>query len=96
MSQSVLFDAPGPRARRRILIGNILGVLFILALLALVVNGLADKGQFEAAKWTPFLEADTWEYNMLPGLLATLTAAGVAIVTSIASAWSSAWDACPR
>lgn len=83
MSQSVLFDAPGPRARRRILIANILGVLFILSLLAIVVNGLAEKGQFEAAKWTPFLEADTWQYNMLPGLMATLRAAAVAIVTSI-------------
>ena len=83
MSQSVLFDAPGPRARRRILLGNVLGVLLILALIALVVNGLAEKGQFDAAKWTPFLESRTWQYFMLPGLLATLRAAGVAIVTSI-------------
>ena len=84
MSQSVLFDAPGPRARRRIMVGNILGALFILALLALVVYGLAEKGQFDAAKWNPFIEGRTWEYFMLPGLLETLKAAGVAIVTSIA------------
>ncbi|WP_312179265.1 amino acid ABC transporter permease [Arthrobacter sp.] len=83
MSQSVLFDAPGPRARRRIMFGNILGVLFILALIALIVNGLAEKGQFDAAKWAPFLEWRTWEFFMLPGLLATLRAAGVAIITSI-------------
>lgn len=83
MSQSVLFDAPGPRARRRIMIGNILGVLLILGLIALIVNGLAEKGQFDAAKWTPFLEWRTWEFFMLPGLMATLRAAGVAIVTSI-------------
>ena len=83
MSQSVLFDAPGPKARRRILIGNILGVVLILALIAAVVNGLAEKGQFDAAKWTPFLEARTWQYFMLPGLLATLRAAAVAIITSI-------------
>ena len=83
MSQSVLFDAPGPRARRRIMIGNVLGVLLILGLIALIVNGLAEKGQFDAAKWTPFLEWRTWEFFMLPGLMATLRAAGVAIVTSI-------------
>ncbi|WP_066295722.1 amino acid ABC transporter permease [Arthrobacter luteolus] len=83
MSQSVLFDAPGPRARRRIMAGNVLGVLFILGLIALIVNGLAEKGQFDAAKWTPFLEWRTWEFFMLPGLMATLRAAGVAIVTSI-------------
>lgn len=83
MSSRVLFDAPGPKARRRILIGNIAGALFVLALLALVVNGLADKGQFDAAKWTPFLEWRTWQYFMLPGLLDTLKAAALAIVTSI-------------
>lgn len=83
MSQSVLFDAPGPRARRRIMVGNVLGVLFVLGLIALIVNGLAEKGQFDAAKWTPFLEWRTWEFFMLPGLMATLRAAGVAIVTSI-------------
>ncbi|MEB7503504.1 amino acid ABC transporter permease [Arthrobacter koreensis] len=83
MSQSVLFDAPGPRARRRIMVGNILGVLFILGVLAVIVNGLAEKGQFDAAKWDPFVEGRTWEYFMLPGLLETLKAAGVAIVTSI-------------
>ncbi|MBD7995291.1 amino acid ABC transporter permease [Arthrobacter sp. Sa2CUA1] len=83
MSQSVLFDAPGPKARRRIMIGNILGILLILGLIALIVNGLAEKGQFEPAKWLPFLEGRTWQYFMLPGLLATLRAAGVAIVTSI-------------
>ena len=83
MSQSVLFDAPGPRARRRIMVGNVVGVLFILGILAVIVNGLAEKGQFDAAKWDPFVEGRTWEYFMLPGLLETLKAAGVAVVTSI-------------
>jgi len=65
------------------MVGNVLGVLFVLGLIALIVNGLAEKGQFDAAKWTPFLEWRTWEFFMLPGLMATLRAAGVAIVTSI-------------
>ena len=83
-TQNVLFDAPGPRARRNIRIGNILGVLLVLGLLWLAVSGLAEKGQFEAAKWTPFLEWGTWQYYLLPGLLSTLKAAAVAVVTSIA------------
>ncbi|MBP3034904.1 amino acid ABC transporter permease [Arthrobacter sp. zg-ZUI100] len=83
-TQAVLFDVPGPRAKRRILVFNILGALLVLGILAVAVNGLAEKDQFEAAKWTPFLEWETWQYTLLPGLLATLKAAGVAVITSIA------------
>ena len=83
-AQQVLFDAPGPKGKRRILLGNIAGVLLVLGLLAYVVAALAGQGQFEAAKWTPFLEGRTWEFFILPGLLSTLKAAAVAVVTSIA------------
>ena len=83
-AQNVLFDAPGPKTRRNIMVANVLGVLLILGLLWLAVSGLADKGQFEAAKWTPFLEWGTWQYYLLPGLLSTLKAAAVAVVASIA------------
>lgn len=82
-TQAVLFDVPGPKARRRILVFNVLGALLVLGILAVVVNGLAAKDQFDAAKWTPFLEWSTWRYTLLPGLLQTLKAAGVAVVTSI-------------
>lgn len=83
-AQQVLFDAPGPKGKRRILIGNIAGVLLVLGLLGYVVFALAGQGQFAAAKWTPFLEGRTWEFFILPGLLSTLKAAAVAVVTSIA------------
>ncbi|MBG6179856.1 amino acid ABC transporter permease [Arthrobacter sp. CAN_A1] len=82
-AQQVLFDAPGPKGKRRIMIGNIAGVLLMLGLLGWVVAALAGQGQFEPAKWTPFLEMRTWEFFILPGLLSTLKAAAVAVVTSI-------------
>ena len=82
-TQAVLFDVPGPKAKRRILVFNILGALLVLGILGLAVNGLAEKDQFEAAKWTPFLEWETWQFTLLPGLLQTLKAAGVAVITSI-------------
>ncbi|MHA7153741.1 amino acid ABC transporter permease [Arthrobacter sp. TMN-50] len=82
-AQQVLFDAPGPKGKRRILIGNIAGVLLVIGLLGWVVAALAGQGQFEPAKWTPFLELRTWEFFILPGLLSTLKAAAVAVVTSI-------------
>jgi len=66
------------------MIANILGVLLVLVLLWLAVSGLAEKGQFESAMWSPFLEWGTWQYYLLPGLLSTLKAAAVAVVASIA------------
>ncbi|GAA1342223.1 amino acid ABC transporter permease [Arthrobacter roseus] len=63
--------------------GNVIGVLVIAAVLLYILNGLAEKDQLSAAKWSPFLEGDTWQYYILPGLLNTLKAAAVAILTSV-------------
>lgn len=83
MSSSVLFDAPGPRARTRNRIVS--GVtLTLLALVAWAIIGrLADKGQLTAAKWRPFTTADLWETYVLPGILGTLTAAAISIVLAL-------------
>jgi glutamate transport system permease protein len=79
---SVIFDAPGPRARRRIMAINVVGVLVVLGVLAWVVWGLARQGQLTATKWEPFATASAWENYLLPGLVATLKAAAIAIVTA--------------
>ena len=72
---SVLFDAPGPRARVRNA-GISVAALVVFALLAsLVVARLINKGQLTAAKWKPFLTADLWRTYVLPGIAGTLTAA---------------------
>lgn len=82
MSTSVLFDAPGPKTRRRNAILGVAGSAIVAALLALVVWRLADKGQFDAFKWKPVLTASLWRNYLLPGLVGTLQAAGIAIVLS--------------
>lgn len=79
---SVLFDAPGPRTRRMFTIGNVVAIIALVALLAWVVSALADKGQFTADKWLPFVQSDLWVFYFLPGLWATLKAALLAIVTA--------------
>ncbi len=81
--QAVLFDAPGPKARLRHNILTVVGVLFILFLAYLVWGKMSDAGQLEAAKWTPFLEGETWTEYLLPGLWGTLRAAGLAVVLAI-------------
>ena len=45
---SVLYDVPGPKARRVSLIGSVIGVVVIAGLLALAIMTLAQQGIFEA------------------------------------------------
>lgn len=80
---SVLFDIPGPRARiRNRLIAIAFGVVLV-ALAVYVLNVLADNGQLEADKWSPFLDHFTWTTYLLPGLKGTLLAASLSIVFAL-------------
>ncbi|MDY6871493.1 MAG: amino acid ABC transporter permease [Actinomycetota bacterium] len=83
MSGTVLFDAPGPRARRRNFVITVI-TLAITALIAWVVYSRLDaKGQLTAAKWEPFLTTNLWTTYVLPGVQGTLTAAAVSIVLAL-------------
>lgn len=80
---SVLYDAPGPGAKRR----NIVYSVLFLIVLALGVwwfySAMSDKGQLEWAKWRPFTESQAWTTYLLPGLVNTLKAAGLALVIAL-------------
>src|SRR6476620_8976170 len=80
---SVLFDAPGPRARTRnwVISGITLVVLLLVAWV--VYSKLNAKGQLTAAKWEPFLTGNLWKTYILPGVQGTLTAAAVSIVLAL-------------
>ena len=80
---TVLFDAPGPRARvrHRILAG--LTVVVFALVLGWVIWKFAAADQFTAAKWEPFLTANLWTTYVLPGIEGTLTAAAVSIVAAL-------------
>ncbi|MBL7497308.1 amino acid ABC transporter permease [Frankia sp. CNm7] len=60
MAGSVLYDAPGPRARRRALIGSVVAIAVAAFLLVIVLRRFADKGQ---------LDADRWEFVTDPAIL---------------------------
>ena len=79
---SVLYDLPGPRARRRNLVIGILASLGIAALLAYVVVRFVQTGQFEAAKWEQF-EFKAVQLELLSGIGATLKAAGLGAVFAL-------------
>lgn len=82
-SASVLFDAPGPRARVRNTVLSVfaLGVAVVAA--ALVIDKINGRGQLTAVKWKPFLTADLWRTYVLPGIAGTLTAAALSIVLAL-------------
>lgn len=82
MSHLVLFDVPGPRARRRMLVVNVVATVVVVAVAVWVLAVLDRRGQLEASLWLPFLESSTWTDYLLPGLADTLRAAGIAIVLS--------------
>jgi glutamate transport system permease protein len=76
---SVLYDVPGPKARRISLIGSIIGVILIAGLLAFAIFTLSQQGIFEARRWAIFSQADVWSL-ILDGIGATLGAAAIAAV----------------
>jgi glutamate transport system permease protein len=85
---SVLYDAPGPRARRRALIATIIGALVILGLVGVAVKRLYDQGQFSMELWGPLIDPSNDRFSLVwdllfDGLKATLVAAGLAITLSL-------------
>jgi glutamate transport system permease protein len=81
---SVLYDAQGPRAKRR----NILyTAVFLVALAALawwVYTSLDDKGQLQWALWKPFFSGtEAYSTYIWPGLQNTLKAAALSMVIAL-------------
>ncbi|MFI5807988.1 amino acid ABC transporter permease [Streptomyces sp. NPDC051561] len=81
---SVLYDAPGPGAKRRNIIYTVV-FLAVFALLAWWVLGImAEKDQLDADKWSPFVtDSQVWTTFLLPGLGETLTAAALSLVIAL-------------
>ncbi|GAB3174729.1 amino acid ABC transporter permease [Streptomyces incanus] len=80
---SVLYDAPGPRAKRRNVIFSVVFVVLLALVLWWVYRTMDDKGQLEWALWKPFTESAAWTTYLLPGLGDTLKAAGLAMVMAL-------------
>jgi glutamate transport system permease protein len=82
MASSVLFDEPGPRARARFLIYNVVFGVVVIAALAGVVYKFNDAGQFEPRIYERLSESGSIT-AITDGLTATLKAAAIAILTSL-------------
>ncbi|MEU9216308.1 amino acid ABC transporter permease [Streptomyces sp. NPDC048376] len=81
---SILYDAQGPRAKRRNVLFTVVFLVALAALLWWVFNTLNDKGQLEWALWKPFFTGtEAWSTYIWPGLQNTLKAAVLAVVIAL-------------
>lgn len=92
MSSTVLFDTPGPKARRRSLIFSIISLVIVAgivlwAFLTLAAprqsSGITLPGSFDPSRWDIFTDPRVWRDIGL-GAFATLKAAAVAAVLALA------------
>ena len=82
MAGTVLYDAPGPRARARYRIYNVVFAALVVAFLAFVVYKFDKAGQFESGIYERLAESGTIT-ELQRGLVATLKAAAFAIVLAV-------------
>ncbi|MET9355301.1 amino acid ABC transporter permease [Streptomyces sp. NPDC006617] len=81
---SILYDAQGPRAKRRNVVFTAVFLVAFAALLWWVFSTLNDKGQLEWALWKPFFTGtEAWSTYIWPGLQNTLKAAVLAVVIAL-------------
>jgi glutamate transport system permease protein len=95
MSTNVLFDVPGPKARRRSLIVSIAatvllaaGLIWLFLTLAaprVSANGVESPGMFDPTRWDIIADGRMWNAILVRGLLeGTLRMAVVAAVLALA------------
>lgn len=86
---TVLFDAPGPRARRNTAIGTVIALLVLAGVVALALVQLGANGQLDGEKWGPLFNPGnryfvaTWG-ALAQGLGLTVVAAALTLVFSLA------------
>lgn len=72
--RDMLYEAPGPKARKRIRFFTVAAILLLAGLLVLVIRQFAVTGQFVEKYWSFFTRITTWRF-LGEGLLTTLEAA---------------------
>jgi glutamate transport system permease protein len=80
---TVLFDIPGPRARRRHRIGTFVGGLVVLVLIGLALWRLGSNGQLDPSRWAVLFDPNSGVPQAFgTALVNTLKVAAVAMVAA--------------
>jgi glutamate transport system permease protein len=82
MTEAVLYDATGPRGRRRILLGSLAGLVLVALVVGVAVARLRANGVLEADRWQVLTQGDL-QRLLGEGLVATLRAALAAMVLAM-------------
>lgn len=77
----VLFDQAGPRARARIRVFTVFGLVLLAGLLALALWQFGRSGQLEGSRWAPFLQLGYLQF-LADGFVGTIIATALAAVLS--------------
>ena len=84
--RDALFEAPGPRTRRRIVAGTVVSAVLVALGLAAVVRQFYVTGQLSPRYWSFFLEWSTWRFlgeGFVGTLEVALTAGAIALVLGL-------------
>ena len=84
--RDALYEAPGPRTRRRVRIATAVSLILVVAALAAIGYRFYITGQFAPRYWTFFAKATTWKF-FLQGFAGTvrvaLTAGAIALALGL-------------
>ena len=80
--RDALYEAPGPRTRKRIALGTAVSAVLVFLGAAAVVWQFYVTGQLSARYWSFFLQWTTWRF-LLQGLLGTVQVAATAGVIAL-------------
>lgn len=77
--RDALYEAPGPKARKRIAIATAVSLAVLAVLICLIVRQFYITGQLNAKYWSLFTKFSTWKFlgHGLAGTLEVALAAGV-------------------
>ena len=79
--RDALYEAPGPKARRRIAAATAVSLTVLAVLAACVIRQFYRTGQLDAKYWSFFMKATTWRFlgRGIVGTLEAALAAGVVV-----------------
>lgn len=84
--RDALYEAPGPRTRRKIVVGTVISLALVALGVAAVIRQFYVTGQLAPGYWSFLLEWTTWRF-LLQGLMGTvqvaLTAGVIALVLGL-------------
>ncbi|MFE5218107.1 MULTISPECIES: amino acid ABC transporter permease [Streptomyces] len=80
---SVLYDAQGPRAKRRNILYTVSFIVAAAAVVWWVYAALDEKHQLDWVLWKPFFSSEAYTAYLWPGLRNTLKAAALAMIIAL-------------